>query len=39
MGGEKLASGCVIIPFEKKNGMEKIFNKYKISNEAKNIWA
>lgn len=39
MGGEKLASGCVIIPFGKKNGMEKIFKKYKIKYEMKNIWA
>jgi predicted nucleotidyltransferase len=39
IGGEKLASGCVIIPFGKKNGMEKFFNKYKIRYETKNIWA
>jgi len=39
MGGEKLASGCVIIPFGKKNGMEKIIKKYKIEYETKNIWA
>ena len=39
LGGEKLASGCVIIPFGKKNGMEKIFKKYEIKYEAKNIWA
>jgi len=39
LGGEKLASGCVIIPFGKKNRMEKIFKKYEIKHEAKNIWA
>jgi len=39
LGGEKLASGCVMIPFREKNGMEKIFKKYKIKYETKNIWA
>jgi len=39
LGGEKLASGCIMIPFGEKNGMEKIFKKYKIEYETKNIWA
>jgi predicted nucleotidyltransferase len=39
LGGEKLASGCIVIPFRAKNEMEKIFKKYKIKYEAKNIWA
>lgn len=39
MGGEKLAPGCVLIPFARKNGMEKIYKKYKIGYETKNIWA
>ncbi len=39
LGGEKLASGCIMIPFKAKNGMEKFFNKYKIRYEKKNIWA
>jgi len=39
LGGEKLASGCVMIPFKEKSGMEKIFKKYKIKYEMRNIWA
>jgi len=39
LGGEKLASGCIMIPFRERNGMEKIFKKYKIKYETKNIWA
>ena len=39
LGGEKLASGCIMIPFRAKNGMEKVFKKYKIEHETKNIWA
>ena len=39
LGGEKLASGCIMIPFKANNGMEKFFNKYKIRYEKKNIWA
>lgn len=39
LGGEKLASGCIMVPFREKNGMEKNFKKYKIKYEAKNIWA
>jgi hypothetical protein len=39
MGGEKLAPGCVLIPFGRENGMEKICKKYKIGYETKNIWA
>lgn len=38
LGGEKLASGCIMIPFRAKNEMEKIFKKYKIKHETKNIW-
>jgi hypothetical protein len=39
LGGEKLASGCVFIPFAKKAELEKFFKKYKISYASKNIWA
>ena len=39
LGGEKLASGCIIVPFQAKNGMEKFFKKHKIVYEIKNIWA
>ena len=38
LGGVKLASGCIMIPFREKNGMEKIFKKNKIKYEKKNIW-
>lgn len=39
LGGEKLASGCIIIPFRKRNLLEKFFKKYKIEFESKNTWA
>lgn len=39
LGGEKLASGCIMIPFREKNRIEKFFKKNKIEYEAKNIWA
>lgn len=39
LGGEKLASGCVLMPFAKKAGLEKLFKKHKISYSSKNIWA
>ena len=39
LGGEKLVSGCIMIPFREKNRIEKFFQKNKIEYEAKNIWA
>ena len=39
LGGEKMASGCVIIPFAKKTELEKFFKKNKISYASKNVWA
>ena len=39
LGGEKLASGCVMIPFRKRNFLEKFFKRYKIEFESRNIWA
>ncbi len=39
LGGEKLASGCVFIPFAKKAELGKFFKKYKISHSSKNVWA
>jgi len=39
LGGERLASGCILIPFRKRNLLEKFFKKYKIEFESKNIWA
>lgn len=38
IGGEKLSSGCVLIPFQKKNVLEKFFKKYKVGYDVKNIW-
>ena len=39
LGGEKLASGCILIPFRKRNLLEIFFKKYKIEYESKIIWA
>jgi predicted nucleotidyltransferase len=39
LAGEKLASGCVMIPFSKRNLLEKFFKRYKIEHESRNIWA
>ena len=36
--GQKLSPGCIIIPFDKKNIVEKFFGKYKIRYEAKSVW-
>jgi len=38
IGGQKLSAGCIIIPSNKKNIVEKFFRKYKIRCEAINIW-
>ena len=38
LSGEKLASGCVFIPFAKKAELEKFFKKNKISYASKNVW-
>jgi len=38
IGGQKLSPGCIIIPFDKKNIVEKFFRRYKIKYEAKNVW-
>ena len=38
IGGEKLSPGCIIAPFSQKNTVQKFFNKYKITYEAKKIW-
>jgi len=39
LGGEKLTSGCVMIPFARKAELEAFFGKSGIKYEAKNIWA
>lgn len=38
IGGQKLSPGCIVIPFDKKNILERLFRRYKIKYEAKNIW-
>ena len=39
LGGEKLASGCIMIPFKAKREIERLFKKYGIQYEARNTWA
>jgi predicted nucleotidyltransferase len=36
--GEKLGSGCVLIPFSAKKAVEKFFNAYKITFSVRRIW-
>ena len=36
--GERLSPGCIIVPFDKRNIVEKFFKKYKIKYETKNVW-
>jgi predicted nucleotidyltransferase len=36
--GEKLGSGCVLIPFSAKQAIEKFFNAYKVTFNARRIW-
>ena len=38
IGGQKLSPGCIMIPFDKKNMVEKFFRRYKIKYEGKNVW-
>jgi len=38
IGGEKLSSGCVLIPYNKKKRIEKFFNKFKVKYEIMKIW-
>jgi len=38
IGGQRFSPGCIIIPFDKKNMVEKFFRRYKIKYEAKNVW-
>ncbi len=38
IGGQRFSPGCIIIPFDKKNIVEKFFGRYKIKYEAKNVW-
>lgn len=36
--GERLSPGCIIVPFDKRNIVEKFFKKYKIKYETRNVW-
>lgn len=38
IGGQRFSPGCITIPFDKKNIIEKFFRRYKIKYEAKNVW-
>lgn len=38
IGGQKLSSGCVLIPYNKKKRVEKFFNKFKVKYEIMKIW-
>jgi predicted nucleotidyltransferase len=38
IGGQKLSSGCVLIPYNKKKRIENFFNKFKIKYEVMKIW-
>jgi predicted nucleotidyltransferase len=39
LGGEKLSSGCVIVPFSGQAKLEAFFVKSGIAYESKNVWA
>lgn len=36
--GEKLASGCVLVPFSEKRAIEKFLNSYKVKFNAVRVW-
>ena len=38
IGGQKLSSGCVIIPYEQKEKIEKFFKKSKVKSEQLKVW-
>jgi len=38
IGGQRLSPGCIIIPFNKRNIVEKFFRRYKIKYAAENVW-
>lgn len=38
IGGEKVSSGCVMIPYNKRKRIEKFFNKFKVKYEIMKIW-
>jgi len=38
LGGQKLSSGCVMVPFSQKENVEKFFKKFKVKFEKLNVW-
>lgn len=38
IGGEKVSSGCVMIPYNKMKRIEKFFSKFKVKYEIMKIW-
>jgi len=38
MGGQKLSSGCVLLPYNKKKRIENFFNKFKVKYRELKIW-
>ncbi|MCD6521317.1 nucleotidyltransferase domain-containing protein [Candidatus Calescamantes bacterium] len=38
IGGEKLSSGCVLVPFKEREKMEKIFRNFKVKFNEIKIW-
>ena len=38
IGGQKLSAGCVMIPYEQKEKIEKFFKKFKVKFEELKVW-
>jgi len=38
LGGEKLGSGCVMIPFSEKKALEKFFRSHKVKFNSRRMW-
>ncbi|MBU4140663.1 MAG: nucleotidyltransferase domain-containing protein [Candidatus Omnitrophica bacterium] len=38
IGGQKLSSGCVMIPYKQKENIEKFFKKFKVKFEQLKVW-
>ena len=38
IGGQKLSAGCVMIPYEQKERIEKFFKKFKVKFEQLKVW-
>ena len=38
VGGEKLAKGCVLLPYVKKKTIDKLFDKYKVKIDLIKVW-